>query len=109
MHYLVGHVLAFVTWVWFGFELQRRWTFRVLTSREAFRKFLFNQVFFLGLGSLLLWTTVEVLNVCAELAYLMTLGVVTAAVYLSSFLWVFRQPNSVANKSNLRLLRMRPD
>ena len=89
-HYLVANVLVFVTWVWFGFELQRRWTFRAKASGVTFGKFLLNQIAFLGLGSVLLWTLVEVLTVRAEFAYLLTLGIVTAGMYLSSLLWVFR-------------------
>ena len=90
LHYLVANMLVFVTWAWFGFELQRRWTFRAKPSSAAFGKFLLNQVVFLGLGSMLLWAFVEVFRLRAEFAYLPTLGIVTGLSYLSSLLWVFR-------------------
>lgn len=89
LHYLVANVLVFVTWAWFGFELQRRWTFRAKPSSIAFGKFLVNQVAFLGLGSLLLWTLVGALNFRTEFAYLLTLGMITVGMYLSSLLLVF--------------------
>jgi putative flippase GtrA len=89
LHYLLANVLAFVTWVWFGFQLQRRWTFRAKASSFAFGKYLVSQIFFLGLGSLLLWTLVEALALRAEVAYLLTLGLVTGLLYLSTLLWVF--------------------
>jgi len=89
-HYLVANGLVFVTWAWFGFELQRRWTFRARATIVAFGKFLVNQIAFLGLGSVLLWTLVETFTLRAEFAYLLTLGIVTAGMYLSSLLWVFR-------------------
>lgn len=88
-HYLVANVLVFVTWAWFGFELQRRWTFRATATIVAFGKYLVNQIAFLGLGSALLWTLVEAFTLRAEFAYLLTLGLVTAGIYLSSLLWVF--------------------
>lgn len=93
-HYLVANVFVFVTWAWFGFELQRRWTFRAEASRDAFGKFLVNQIAFLGLGSALLWTLVEILTLRPEFAYLLTLGIVTIGMYLSSLLWVFRGTGS---------------
>ena len=89
LHYLVANMLVFVTWAWFGFELQRRWTFRVTPSRVAFGKFLANQVAFLWLGSVLLWTLVEALALRAEFAYLLTLGMITVGMYFSSLLLVF--------------------
>lgn len=89
-HYLVANVLVFVAWAWFGFELQRRWTFRVVATGVAFGKFLVNQVVSVGLGSMLLWTLVEVFTIRVELAYLLTLGLVTGVLYLSSLLWVYR-------------------
>lgn len=89
-HYLVANMLAFLTWVWFGFDLQRRWTFRAKPSAVAFWKFLANQLAFLGLGSVLLGLFVEVLSLRAEIAYVMTLGIVTVGMYLSSLVLVFR-------------------
>ena len=89
LHYLLANVLVFVTWAWFGFELQRQWTFRAKPSSIAFGKFLANQVVFLGLGTLLMWALVGALNLRAEFAYLLTLGLVTVGMYLSSLLLVF--------------------
>ena len=89
LHYLLANVMVFVTWVWFGFELQRRWTFRAKASGVAFGKYLVSQIAFLGLGSLLLWTLVEALALRAEVAYLLALGLVTGLLYLSTLLWVF--------------------
>ncbi len=91
VHYLVANGLVFVTWAWFGFELQRRWAFRATATIVAFGKYLVNQIAFLGLGSALLWTLVEAFTLRAEFAYLLTLGIVTAGMYLSSLLWVFRR------------------
>lgn len=94
LHFLVANVLAFVTWAWFGFELQRRWTFRAATSSVAFGKFLGNQIVFLGLSSLLMWTLVQVFTLRAEFAYLLTLGTVAVGMYLSSLFWVFGGPDT---------------
>lgn len=90
-HYLLANGLVFLTWAWFGFELQRRWTFRAKASSVAFGKFLLNQIAFLGLGSLLLWALVEVFAIRAEFAYPLTLGIVTVGMYVSSLFWVFRR------------------
>lgn len=89
LHYLLANMLVFVTWAWFGFELQRRWTFRARPSSVAFGKFLANQVAFLGLGTLMMWALVGALNLHAEFAYLLTLGMVTVGMYSSSLLLVF--------------------
>lgn len=94
LHYFLANVLVFVTWAWFGFELQRRWTFRAVTSGVAFGKFLGNQILFLGLLSLLMWTLVEVSSVRAEFAYLLALGVVAVGMYLVSLFWVFGLPDN---------------
>lgn len=94
VHYLVANGLVFVTWAWFGFELQRRWAFRATATIVAFGKYLVNQIAFLGLGSALLWTLVEAFTLRAEFAYLLSLGLVTAGIYLSSLLWVFRGTGS---------------
>lgn len=94
VHYLVANMLVFVTWAWFGFELQRRWTFRAKASSVAFGKFLVNQIVFLGFGSMLMWVFVDSFTFRAEFAYLFTIGIVALGMYFSSLLWVFRRTSS---------------
>jgi putative flippase GtrA len=95
LHYLLANVLVFISWAWFGFELQRRWAFRVESSGVAFSRYLLNQIVFTLFGSVLLWILVEGLQSGPELAYLLTLGIVTLGIYVSSLLWVFRRTNQV--------------
>lgn len=89
-NYLLANMSVFVTWAWFGFELQRRWTFKAEASRVSFGKFIINQIAFLALGSLIMGTLVELFAAPPELAYVITLAVVTSGIYLSSLRWVFR-------------------
>ena len=91
MHYLVANMAVFVSWVWFGYELQRRLAFRVSKSRRGFVRFLLNQVGFIFVGTVVLWAMVERANFMPEVAYVATLGVVTIGMYASSQLWVFRE------------------
>jgi len=95
-HYLLSNVLVFISWVWFGFELQRTWAFRAEASTTAFGKNLLNQIAFTALGSILLWVLVEGFNARPELAYIFTLGIVSVGMYVSSLLWVFRRTNQVS-------------
>jgi len=96
LHYLLANVLVFISWVWFGFELQRKWSFRAKASGAAFGRHLLNQIAFILLGSILLWFLVEELNNRPELAYIFTLGIVTVGMYVSSLLWVFRRTDQVS-------------
>lgn len=96
LHYLLANVLVFISWVWFGFELQRRWAFRAQASSAAFGRYFLNQIVFTVVGSFLLWVLVEVFTVRPELAYIFTLGIVTAGMYVSSLFWVFGRPNQVS-------------
>lgn len=89
LHYLIANVLVFISWVWFGFELQRIWAFRAKASDAAFGKYLLNQIVFTLLGSILLWLLVEGFTVRPELGYIFTLGIVTVGIYMSSLFWVF--------------------
>jgi putative flippase GtrA len=90
LHYLIANILAFVTWVWFGFELQRIWAFRAQRTSAAFAKYLLNQLAFAACGTAVLWTLVEIGKVRTEYSYVLSLGVVSAGVYISSRVWVFR-------------------
>lgn len=93
-HYLLANVLAFGVWVWFGFELQRRWVFRSMGASGAFTKFLVNQIVFTGFGSLLLWLLVEHAQIYVEVAYVVSVGLIGTAIYLASHFWVFRRPDN---------------
>jgi putative flippase GtrA len=88
-HYLLASVLVFVTWLWFGFELQRRLTFRAAPSMPAFGKYVVNQVTFIFIGKLLLVILVEGLSIPADAAYLISTASVTAGVFLVARFWVF--------------------
>lgn len=92
-HYLLANLLVFVSWAWFGFELQRRWVFRAQASSLAFGKYAINHILSTIFGSILLWFFVEELNTPPILGYLFALGVMTAAIYLSSLFWVFSSNN----------------
>ncbi len=91
-HYLFANLLVFLSWAWFGFELQRRWAFKAEKSRGTFLKYLLNQVGFIALGTLMLWMLVEFAALRPEVAYVMTIGLITLGIYASSRLWVFRHP-----------------
>lgn len=93
-HYLVANVFVFVSWVWFGFESQRRYAFQAPISIASFCKYFFNQIVFLGISSVVIWTLVEVFTAPAELSFLLALGIVTVGMYLSSLLWVFRETDT---------------
>lgn len=91
-HYLLANMLVFISWAWFGFELQRRWAFRTDLFRGNFSKYLINQTVFVAIGTLALFVFVQFVRLRPELAYVVTLGVTTAGMYLSSRFWVFRPP-----------------
>ena len=90
IHYMAANVMVFFSWVWFGFELQRRWAFKTERTRKGFSRYATNQVTFVVIGSGLLWTFVEVVKLRAELAFVVSLGIVTICMYIASRLWVFR-------------------
>lgn len=89
IHYLAANVLVLGTWAWFGFELQRRWAFRAEKSRKSFIRFLAMRIPLVPLSASLLWAMVEILNLHEEIAYILTIGVITGGSYLVSVLWVF--------------------
>lgn len=88
-HYLLANVLVFISWVWFGFELQRRLVFRATASSAKFGRFVINQIVFTLVGTIVLWVLVEGYIIRPELAYVFTLTIVTIGIYVSSLLWVF--------------------
>lgn len=89
-HYLISNVLVFFSWAWFGYELQRRWVFKIPSSRQAFLKYVVNQTVFVASGTAVLWSLVEFGRLHPEVAYVVTVGLITLGVYLSSKHWVFR-------------------
>ena len=96
LHYLLAKVLVFISWVWFGFELQRRWAFRARASSAAFGKHLLNQIVFTLIGSILMVLLVEGFDVRPELAYIFTLGMVAVGMYVSSLFWVFGRTSQLS-------------
>ena len=90
-HYLISNVLVFSSWAWFGYQLQRRWVFRIPSSPHAFLKYVVNQIGFMVSGTAVLWLLVEFATLRPEAAYLITVGLITLGVYLSSKFWVFRR------------------
>ena len=90
IHYMIANVMVFLSWVWFGFELQRRWAFQTKRTRKGFSRYVTNQVIFVAIASGLLWIFVEVLKLGAEIAYVISIGIVTICMYITSRLWVFR-------------------
>lgn len=96
LHYLLANVLVFISWVWCGFELQRRWAFRAQASGAAFGRYFLNQIVFTVVGSFLLWVLVEGFTVRPELAYIFTLGIVSVGIYVSSLFWVFGRTDQVS-------------
>lgn len=81
-----------MAWVWFGYELQRVWVFRVDRARRGFVKYLTNQLAFAGLTAFLLWLLVDVVGIVAEVAYLICVAIITLGVYLSATFWIFSPP-----------------
>lgn len=90
-HYLLSNFLVFSLWAWVGYDLQRRWVFRVRASGSSFLKYLVNQVVFMLCGTAILWMLVEFGAIRPERAYVVTIGALTVAIYLSSRIWVFRR------------------
>ncbi len=90
-HYLLANILVFVSWVWVGYELQRRFAFQAKRTAGGFARFVVNQIGFMTIGTLLLWVLVELVRLLPEIAYLLTLGIITGGLYLSSRFWVFRR------------------
>lgn len=88
-HYLVANATVFISWVWFGYQLQRTLAFRVPKSKDGFKKFLLNQLLFIGVSSFSMWLVVELGGVEPEIAWLITVGLVTLGMYVVSRLWVF--------------------
>lgn len=96
LYYLLANVLVFISWVWCGFELQRRWAFRAQASGAAFGRYFLNQIVCTVVGSFLLWVLVEGFTVRPELGYIFTLGIVTVGMYVSSLFWVFGRTDQVS-------------
>jgi len=92
LHYLASNVLVLVSWAWFGYELQRRWAFQASQSRTGLPKYVANQVVFAVLGTALLWFLVEILSFRPEIAYVISVGLVTVGIYFASKFWVFGSP-----------------
>lgn len=93
-HYLLSSISVFLCWAWFGFQLQKKWTFRVKPSRGSFSRYLVHRIAFFAFGTSLLWAVVEFGSLRPEVAYGLTLGVITIGMYLSSRLWVFYESQS---------------
>ena len=68
--------------------------FGVRASRSSFVKYVVNQVFFMLSGSAVLWLLVEFGAIHPEAAYVLTIGVITVGIYLSSRHWVFKRAES---------------
>ena len=98
-HYLVSNVLVCLTWVWFGFELQRYWAFRAVRTKMAFPRYFLNQIGFAGFGTGLLWFLVEFWGFREEFGYLAAVGLTTIGIYLTSRYWVFRSPAPAAGSN----------
>lgn len=92
LHYLAANVLVFMTWTWFGYELQRRWAFQAPKTKKGLQRYVLNQIGFAIVASGLLWLLVEQFSVEPNLAYLISLGFITVGIYLASRLWIFRPP-----------------
>lgn len=82
-------------WSWFGYELQRRWAFRVKKTRAGFPRYLFNQIGFAGIGTFFLWFLVEIFSLRPEIAYVISVGLVTVGIYYASRFWVFGSPRGI--------------
>lgn len=89
IHYLLANLISFATWVWFGFEIQRRWVFQSGTSKHAFVKYILHHLVFLALASVLLWVQVKVISIDPVLAHPLTICVVAAGMYLVLSRFIF--------------------
>jgi len=101
-HYLLSHFMVFVSWAWFGFQLQKGWAFRAGASGGSLLRYLLNQIVFIVLATLLFWMLVEFGALREEVAYLVTIGLATIGIFFSSRLWVFARFSSnhqAANRS----------
>lgn len=89
IHYLVSNLLAFATWSWFGYELQRRFVFASPGTPFVFARYIANQVVFMAVGTGVLALLVDIAGVPPAIAYIVMLVLVTAALYLTSKFLVF--------------------
>lgn len=89
-HHLVANVLVFGSWVWFGYQIQRRWTFQAAHSWKSLAKYITNQVVFASTGTVSLWFLVDWIGLDATLGYALSTGIMTVGMYALSAFWVFR-------------------
>jgi putative flippase GtrA len=87
--YVLSGVLTFVTWSWFGYELQRKLGFKSEKSRGGFPKYLLTQLVFLVLSISLTVLLVEVLGLIPDIAYILALVSTTLGVFVVSKVFVF--------------------
>ncbi len=89
IYYLWANMLAFVTWAWFGYELQRRFVFVSPGTRAIFLRYIANQVAFMAVGTGVLALLVDIAGISPPIAYVLMLTIVTAGLYLTSKFLVF--------------------
>ncbi len=90
VHYLLGTWLAAGLWVWWGFELQRIIVFRARQRASTFGKFLVGQGLFSLFSTVAVVVLVEILEIDPELAYLISLMLVSFLHYVASKKLVFQ-------------------
>jgi putative flippase GtrA len=89
IYYLLANVLAFITWSWFGYELQRRFVFVSPGNSGVFVRYIANQVAFMAIGTGVLALLVGLAGIPPAIAYLVMLTIVTAGLYVTSKFLVF--------------------
>ena len=91
VNYVLANFLAFTLWSWFGFQLQRIYTFRTSRTHLGFVKFLTNHLLFFLSSSLLLAVLVELIGFSPEISYLLVLAISSFGLFVVSKTFVFSE------------------
>jgi putative flippase GtrA len=90
-NYVLANFLGLALWSWFGFQLQRVFTFKASKTHLGFVKYLTNHLFFVLSSSFLLLVLVELIGFSPEIAYLLVLAISSLGIFLVSKLLVFSE------------------
>jgi len=90
LDYLLANILTFLLWSYAGFELQRRWVFRSEGGIFVFGKYLPTHLASLGIGSGLLYVSVEFLALSPGFAYILVVGATAVFIYTLSVSIIFK-------------------
>ena len=90
-NYVLANFFSLALWSWFGFQLQRVFTFRANRTHLGFVKYLTNHLLFILASSLILVALVELIGFSPEIAYLLVLVLSSFGLFVVSKLFVFSE------------------